>query len=186
MAIIVDPAPDSFENIKKYLESEGLTPVAVILTHSHWDHIGDAEKVKNYFNIPVMIHERDSGNLEKPGSDGLPCWMAIPGVKADRFLKEGDEIVVGEISFKVIETPGHTPGGICLYSEKEKCLIAGDTLFKQSIGNLSFPTARPNEMWLSLDKLAQLPKDTAVYPGHGPSTTIGEESWLPNARQIFE
>lgn len=184
-AAIIDPAPESSQDIIDTLSAGKWTPTKILLTHSHWDHIGDVHKLHEYYHIPVYIHELDAPNLEVPGSDGLPCWIFIKGVKPDGYFKEGDEIEVGNIKFQVIDTPGHTPGGVCFYCPKEKVLISGDTLFKGSIGNLSFNTARPKLMWSSLDKLAALPADTKVYPGHGPDTTIGKESWLPNARQLF-
>lgn len=185
-AIIVDPSPNSTEAIKKCLTENSFKPTKIVLTHSHWDHIADVAAVKALYSIPVLIHQEDAGNLEHPGSDGLPCWISFPGVVADQFLKEGDTVRVGDYTFDVIDTPGHTPGGICLYCPETKTLISGDTLFKGSIGNLSFPTARPEKMWDSLDRLSKLPRDTSVYPGHGPSTTIANESWLPKARQYFE
>jgi len=184
-ALIIDPAPSSSSSIIKYLAENNLKPEKIVLTHSHWDHIAETAYLKKYYQIPVFIHKDDLENLETPGTDGLPCWITIEGVKPDAFLKEGDEVIVGSFKFIVIHTPGHTPGGICLYEEKEKILISGDTLFKGSIGNISFPTARPKLMWESLKKLAKLPPETNVFPGHGPKTTILLESWLPNAEKIF-
>lgn len=185
-AIIVDPAPGSTELVKHCLAQNSLKPIKIVVTHSHWDHIADVAPLKAFYNIPVVIHEADAGNLAEPGSDGLPCWISFPGVKADQFIQEDDKVQVGNHTFQVIDTPGHTPGGICLYCPETKTLISGDTLFKGSIGNLSFATARPKLMWDSLDKLAKLPPDTKVYPGHGASTTIATENWLPKARQYFE
>jgi len=184
-AAIIDPAPGSFPALSSFIEKNQLIPDKILLTHTHWDHIGDASLIKEKYTIPIYVHELDKENLELPGSDGLPCWISIKGIKADHLLKEGDIVPVGEVQFKVIHTPGHTPGGVCLYSDKEKVLLSGDTLFQGTIGNISFPTARPHLMWDSLAKLAKLPKETLVYPGHGPSTTIGEEDWLPNAKRIF-
>lgn len=185
LALIIDPAPDSSHSIINYLTENNLKPEKIILTHSHWDHIADTADLKKHYQIPVLIHEEDAGNLEVPGSDGLPCWISIEGVKADGFLQDGDVLSVGNMNFSVIHTPGHTPGGICLYNAQDNVLISGDTLFKGSIGNISFPTARPKLMWESLKKLAKLPPNTVVYPGHGPKTTISSESWLPNAEKIF-
>lgn len=175
---IIDPAPDSGDSVIQYIEANRLIPKMILLTHSHWDHIVDTAFLKKRFHVPVMIHELDAPNLEVPGSDGLPCWVTIEGVKPDKFLNEGDLLSFGNCHFEVIHTPGHTPGGVCFFSKDPLVLISGDTLFKGSIGNLSFPTARPNLMWRSLDKLAKLPAETEVFPGHGPSTTIGKESSL--------
>jgi glyoxylase-like metal-dependent hydrolase (beta-lactamase superfamily II) len=185
LALIIDPAPDSSASIIDYLTKNNLKPEKILLTHSHWDHIADVACLKKHYHIPVLIHEEDAKNLEMPGSDGLPCWISIEGIKADSYLNEGDNINCGNLSFIVIHTPGHSPGCICLYEEKQNVLISGDTLFKGSIGNLSFATARPKKMWESLKKLGKLPPSTKVYPGHGPSTTIGIESWLSNAENFF-
>ena len=184
-AAIIDPAPESFDEIVSYISKNQLIADKILLTHSHWDHIADVAPLKKHYSIPIHIHPEDAPNLEKPGSDGLPCWIPIEGVKPDNFFKDKEVVHVGNIAFEVIHTPGHTPGGVCFYSKKDHTLFSGDTLFKGSIGNLSFPTSNPSLMWSSLDKLAKLPSDTIVYPGHGPATTIGDESWLPNAKQIF-
>lgn len=182
---IIDPAPGSFSAICSYITDHQLLPQKICLTHSHWDHIADVSKFKQHYAIPVYIHAADTPNLKQPGADLLPCWIPIQGVEADGVLSEGEKVAIGKCDFQVIETPGHTPGGICLYCPKEHILFSGDTLFKDTIGNLSFPTACPDLMWGSLAKLAKLPAETRVYPGHGPATTIGEETWLPRAKQIF-
>jgi hydroxyacylglutathione hydrolase len=184
-AIIIDPAPDSAQKIISYLTEHQLTPTKILLTHTHWDHIADTAKIKEKYLIPVYVHAFDVPNLENPGSDGLPCWISIEGVVPEHLIKEGEKIQVGNITFEVIETPGHTPGGVCFYCKNENVLFSGDTLFKGTIGNLSFPTARPHLMWQSLSKLAKLPPDTRVFPGHGPKTTIGSEHWLERAEDVF-
>ncbi len=181
--VFIDPAPGSYDKLldgAAAIKMEG-----ILLTHSHWDHIGDLKKVKENFAVPVYGHPADRGNVEKPGSDGLPLISPIEGTTVEFELKEGQMIDVGHLELRVIELPGHTPGGVAFYLEKEKILFAGDTLFKGSIGNLSLPTANPSAMWNSLDKLAKLPPETVVYSGHGPSTTIGDEDWLPRARELF-
>jgi glyoxylase-like metal-dependent hydrolase (beta-lactamase superfamily II) len=184
-AAIIDPAPESFDALTSFIESQQLKPVALLLTHSHWDHIADAAPIQEKYHLPVYIHALDAKNLESPGSDGLPCWITIQGIKPTYLIIEGDSIPIGDLNFTVIHTPGHTPGGVCFYCPEEKTLLSGDTLFKGTIGNLSFPTARPSLMWPSLAKLALLPPDTKVYPGHGDPTTIGQEKWLSNAERIF-
>lgn len=185
-AAIIDPAPDSFQAIQSTLDSQGFICKAVLLTHSHWDHIADLSLVKDLYAVPVYVHELDAPNVEQPGIDGLPLWVSFPGVKPDNYLQEHDTIHIGKLTLTVIHTPGHTPGGVCFYEPQEEVLLSGDTLFKGTIGNLSFPTAQPDLMWASLAKLAQLPPQTKVFPGHGPSTTIGAESWLPDAQKLFE
>lgn len=184
-AAIIDPAPGAAEILIPYLTENQLNLQLILLTHSHWDHIADVAKIRDHYHVPVYIHPLDAPNLITPGADGLPYWIPIPEVKPDKLLSEGELITVGTLQFKVIHTPGHTPGGVCFFSEKAGVLFSGDTLFRSSIGKLSFPTSEPDKMWESLSKLAQLPADTKVYPGHGPSTTIGREKWLANAKQIF-
>ncbi len=167
------------------VRQHSLKPTAIWLTHSHWDHIVDAAKIKRELSLPIYVHEEDRGNLEKPGSDEVP--MAVPifeGTAPDHLIKDGDLLTVGKFSFKVIHTPGHTPGGVCFYCEKEKTLISGDTFFRGLIGSISLPTSQPERMWPSLDKIAALPPDTVVFPGHGPHTTIKDEPWLPKAKEM--
>ncbi|MBN9377542.1 MAG: MBL fold hydrolase [Chlamydiales bacterium 38-26] len=184
-AAIIDPAPNSAESIVNYINKHHLTPKKILLTHTHWDHIGDVYPLKEKYHIPVYVHEYDVFNLENPGSDGLPCWISIEGVVPDYLLKEGDRVSIGNQIFEVIETPGHTPGGVCFYNGNQHLLFSGDTLFKGTIGNLSFPTSRPHLMWTSLSKLAKLPAETRVFPGHGLETTIGQEKWLERAEELF-
>jgi glyoxylase-like metal-dependent hydrolase (beta-lactamase superfamily II) len=166
-AIIIDPGAGSFEMILEAIRQYSFKPVAIWLTHSHWDHIVDAAKVKRELSLPIYMHEEDKSNLENPGSDGVP--MAIPtfeGTKPDCLIKDGDFLTVGK------------------NCEKEKILFSGDTFYRGLIGSLSLPTSQAERMWKSLDKIATLPPDTVVYPGHGPSTKIKDESWLTNAKKM--
>lgn len=184
-AAFIDPAPGSYASLVKYSDANQLIPDSIWLTHSHWDHIVDTAALKRHYSLPVKIHEEDAGNLENPGSDKLPCWVEIEGVRANSFFQPNEWITLGTLKIQVIHTPGHTPGGVCFYIPEHKLLFSGDTLFQGTIGNLSFPTARPALMWKSLAILATLPSDTLVLPGHGPSTTIGQEKWLANAEELF-
>ncbi len=184
-ALLIDPAHGSFKIFKKSLKQHGLKPLAIYLTHSHWDHTADADECQNYFQIPIFVHKLDAENVSDPGSDGLPQRISIKPAKVDGYLEDAQNCKIGEVEFEIMHTPGHSPGGVVFYFPKENTLISGDTLFKGSIGNLSFPTAEPEKMWVSLKKLAKLPPSTKVFPGHGETTTIGEESWLDRAPQIF-
>jgi glyoxylase-like metal-dependent hydrolase (beta-lactamase superfamily II) len=184
-ALIIDPAPESFDKIQHILNKHQLTPIALLLTHSNWDHIAQASDVKKNYSIPIYIHPRDKDNLIQPGSDMLPCWIQIQGVNPDHLFTPDEKLVFNNLECHVIETPGHTPGGVCFYFPNEGVLFSGDTLFQGTIGNISFATARPKEMWPSLQKLSKLPANTLVYPGHGASTTIGKEPWLPDAERLF-
>jgi glyoxylase-like metal-dependent hydrolase (beta-lactamase superfamily II) len=182
-AAIIDPAPGSFQEIQAFITTHKLNLQKILLTHSHWDHIADVRQLKEKYHLPVYIHSLDAPNLRQPGVDGLPCWIAISSVQPDILLEEGMQVPVGHLSFRVMHTPGHSPGSVCFYEPQQQILFSGDTLFQGTIGNLSFPTGQPSLMWPSLAKLAQLPPETKVFPGHGSDTSIqAESSWLPYAK----
>ncbi len=185
LTAIFDPAPDSTPQVNACLAEHNLTPKMILLTHSHWDHIADVAALKKIWQIPVAIHSADLPNLEQPGADGLPFYIPMQGVKPDQLLAGGDVISIGSLCFQVIHTPGHSPGSVCFYEPEQHILISGDTLFKGSIGNLSFPTSKADDMWPSLDKLQKLAPTTRIFPGHGPDTILCKESWLPHAKSMF-
>ena len=186
-AVIIDPAPHSAVEIEQFLSEHSFRPSLILLTHSHWDHIADVYRLKERYHLPVAIHLLDALNLQQPGADGLPCWINITGVQPERYLEEGISVKVGELTFQVLHTPGHSPGSVCFFEPQQQVLFSGDTLFKGTIGNLSFPTSQPSLMEASLAKLAQLPPSTRIFPGHGPSTTILVESeWLSDAKTLFD
>jgi glyoxylase-like metal-dependent hydrolase (beta-lactamase superfamily II) len=184
-AVAIDVPSGGAACFARRVRELSLEPVLILLTHSHWDHIVDAAALKRLWGVPLWVHAEDAGNVEAPGSDGLPLWQPIEGVRPDGLLEDGQVIAIGELSLRVIHTPGHTPGCVCFYVESEKVLISGDTLFRGTIGRVNLPTARPEKMWESLKRLAQLPPDTRVVPGHGEETTIGAESWLDRAKERF-
>ena len=173
--IVIDPAQGSYSIVHVAAKKKGLTLESVLLTHSHWDHIVDVAEFKAKDSLPVFIHAEDAGNLQSPGTDGLPLFFPVAGAVPDGYLDEGTEMLVGELKLVVLHTPGHSPGSICFYFPEEKILMTGDTLFEGAIGNLSFPTSRPELMVATLKRLSALPKETKVYPGHGEPTTIGKE-----------
>ncbi len=182
---IIDPAPDSFHEIVEFIGKKKLNPQNILLTHSHFDHIGDLAKTKEYYKIPVFIHEGDKENVLHPGSDGIPFFTEVPPTEIDAYLSDDQVLKLGKLELQVIHLPGHSPGGIGLYLSKENTLFAGDTLFKGSIGNLSLPTANIGDMKKSLKRLSQLPSKTTVYSGHGAPTTIKNESWLSAPEELF-
>lgn len=185
-AAVVDPALGAGKPVIDYVKSHGLRGKKILLTHSHWDHIADLKLVRDSWQAEIYVHPDDAGNVEAPGSDGLSAPIAIDGANVTHRVRGGEQISVGNTLWEVIETPGHTPGGICFYNANEGVLLSGDTLFQRSYGRLDLPTATPTAMIGSLEKLAKLPPSTIVYPGHGPKTTIGEEEWIKNPRKSLK
>ena len=173
-AIIIDPGAQE-NKIRKVLDKHKLNPAFIINTHGHIDHIG----CDDCFGVPVYIHLKDAALLKNPGLN-LSGFLALPfSVKSKiQPLADKDEIKLGQIKLKVIHVPGHTPGGIALLLEKPKdnILFTGDTLFCQGVGRTDFPQGNNDLLIKSIqEKLLILPDETVVLPGHGPSSTIGEE-----------
>ncbi|AMD94329.1 MBL fold metallo-hydrolase [Leptotrichia sp. oral taxon 847] len=182
---VVDPGEEKMTEVIDFLEKNDLEMVAVLLTHGHWDHILGVNSMLEYKKVPLFVSEKGYEFLFNPELS-LSSWhdanFKINENLDIRKLKEDDMIGLSGITddenksiFKIIETPGHTSGDICYYSEKEKIMITGDTLFKGTYGRVDLPTSNPIEMGKSLKKLMQYPEDTKVYPGHSFDTTIGEE-----------
>lgn len=184
--LIIDPAKDSFSAILEWVEQGSWEVVMIGLTHSHWDHIADLSVVKQCFDVPIHVHAMDAPNVSRVGADGLNSPIPIKGVQPTFLWEEDRAYKVGDLTFTVLWTPGHSHGGCCFYFEKEGVLFSGDTLFQGSIGTLELPTAHTRDMWASLKKLSKLPENTKVYPGHRGETTIGQEKeMMENAEQVF-
>jgi glyoxylase-like metal-dependent hydrolase (beta-lactamase superfamily II) len=182
ISAVVDPS-FGIKKVLSYIDKKELSLEKVLLTHSHYDHTEGISLIKEKKDVLIYIHKLDKKTLETP--EKIPFIGKPASFKADVLLEDGDIIDVGQIKIKVIHTPGHTPGSSCFYIEKEKILISGDTLFKNSMGRVDFPSSNPSDMWESLKKLSKLPKDTIVIPGHGSQTTIEKESWMGNAEKYF-
>jgi glyoxylase-like metal-dependent hydrolase (beta-lactamase superfamily II) len=172
----VDPG-DNIDEILAILRRHRLQLKAIVITHAHIDHIGGAQKLKQATGAPVYMNRSDL-ELQRM-LDIQASWLAIPEperVEIDSLAKEGDRLVVGATEFHVIETPGHTQGSISLWLPSENKLVSGDTLFRDSIGRTDLPGGDGKQILRSIhDKLLLLPVETAVIPGHGPSTSIGRE-----------
>jgi hydroxyacylglutathione hydrolase len=170
--LIIDPG-DQATDILASVKNSGLEIKIIVATHGHIDHIGAIGLLRRAMGAPVAIHQSDSTALQ---GDGRFFWGQHfgPPMNADRLLKEGDTIDVADLHFKVINTPGHTYGGICLYGQG--ALFTGDTLFHHSIGSSGIGTGTHAQLIDSInDRLMVLPEDTIIYPGHGSQTTVGEE-----------
>ena len=173
---IVDPG-DNAKGLEEKIRRSGYTPVAILLTHGHFDHIMAVNKLKSVFNIPVYAFKEEEEMLKdtKERLFGMVEDESCLVVNADKLHTDGEVLDLIGTKIKVIHTPGHSKGSCCFYLEDEKILISGDTLFEGSIGRTDFEESGEEDMLISLEKLKRLDKDIAVYPGHGYPTSIGEE-----------
>jgi glyoxylase-like metal-dependent hydrolase (beta-lactamase superfamily II) len=175
--LVIDPGLDAGRLID-LLEERGLNPVAVVLTHGHIDHIAGVVAMRNIFpDMKVCIHELDAEMLCEPHANlSAMSGMAFSTEPPDVSLQDMDVIEQAGVKLLVLHTPGHTPGGISLYSQADGVAFVGDTLFAGSIGRTDFPGGSTYQLLNSVkDKLFTLPDETRVYPGHGPPTTIAHE-----------
>ena len=161
-----------------FLEERQLNPVAIVLTHGHVDHIGGVTALRSRFpGMKVGIHKLDAEMLTEPQANLSAMTGAPLRTEPEDFsLAEQDVVEQAGVELLVLHTPGHTPGGVCLYSKNNGVAFVGDTLFADSVGRTDFPGGSMSQLTRSIrEKLFALPDETRVYPGHGPATTIGHE-----------
>jgi glyoxylase-like metal-dependent hydrolase (beta-lactamase superfamily II) len=176
--VFMDPG-GSAEDLIQGATDGGVIVTRIVNTHGHIDHIGAVQALRNHFRVPFFIHPLDAGMVENATDSarrlGLPVYnLEVPAI--DGHINEGDRVAVGRFAGRVIETPGHTPGGICVSFDSERILFSGDTLFQGSIGRTDFPGGDYDALINSIrEKLWVLPDETIVYSGHGEPTTIGTE-----------
>lgn len=174
--IIIDPG-DEAERILEEVKKAGLKITLIVATHGHFDHIIALKQVKDALKCDFAMHEGDAKGMDRiPGEILAMFGMThFTAPKPERLLKDGDPINFGDIRIKVLHTPGHSLGGICLLAN-DKVIFSGDTLFNCGIGRTDLPGGDYEELMTSIKKkLMSLPDSTEVFPGHGPETTIGEE-----------
>jgi len=175
-AIVIDPG-DDIGRIHKRLAEHGLNLKQILVTHGHIDHVGGALKLKRLTGAPIYLNEDDLPQLDIMPAQA--AWLGVPNPEVappDSGLADGQPVGLAGFPARVIHTPGHTSGSVCLHFFAMKLLIAGDTLFAGSIGRTDLWGGSMEKMMDSLvHKLLALPDDTVVYPGHGLTTTIGEE-----------
>ncbi|HZQ55902.1 MAG TPA: MBL fold metallo-hydrolase [Bryobacteraceae bacterium] len=175
-AIVVDPG-DEIGKITQILDRHELKVRAIVITHAHIDHVAGAHKLRAQTGAPVYMNERDRELLD--ALDMQARWLGVgtpPKTDVDMNAADGAVLQLGTADFQVLETPGHTQGSISLWIPQENKLIAGDTLFRDSIGRTDLPGGNSRQLLASIKtRLLDLPEDAVVIPGHGENTTIGRE-----------
>ncbi|MBM6617268.1 MBL fold metallo-hydrolase [Bacillus suaedaesalsae] len=176
--LIIDPGAEA-QKIFAYVNEHRMQPLAILLTHAHYDHIGAVDEVREKYTIPVYIHKKEKNWLLDPA---LNLSFRVPYLEPLR-LKEAEEIITGDgelsiggFHFTVFETPGHSPGSVSFYFKEHDVIFSGDALFEGSIGRTDLPGGNTDQLLRSIhDKLLTLPEETLVLSGHGLETTIQQE-----------
>ncbi len=177
--LIIDPAGEPNRLIKE-IEALAIKPKAILLTHAHFDHIGAVDPLRKQYDLPVYLHENEHEWMGNPALNGSKYFPVkeVTCEPADHDLKPGP-VSIGAFDFTVIETPGHSPGGVAFVFNQEHLTISGDSLFNRGIGRTDLPLGDYDTLIQTIkEKLFHLPDDYVVYPGHGPETTIGDEKKL--------
>lgn len=173
--VVIDPAacpPYLMEHIK----SNGWTVEAILLTHGHFDHTMGIDGFLEEYHVPVYVHEKEKETLEDPSLNLSKSYTSGYTFSGAAYIKDGQILELAGYSFKVLHTPGHTPGGVCYYVESEGVLFCGDTLFQNSVGRTDFPNSSMSDLVRGIrEKLIVLPEEVIAYPGHMGETTIGHE-----------
>jgi hydroxyacylglutathione hydrolase len=186
-AIAIDTAIPSIAWIADELAARDWTLRLIVSTHGHWDHIGDNAAVAAHTGAEIAVHPLDRDRLTDPRPLFAPFEIppSIPAVE----LAEGGVVRFGEIRLRVLHTPGHTEGSVCLFAQDDGLLFSGDTLFAGGWGRVDLPGGDPDAMVASVARLAGLEDPIGVFPGHGPATTIGRErAWMElvrDGRRLF-
>lgn len=174
--VVVIDAPDQGAQIVSSLKKNGFSVAGLLLTHGHFDHIWGASELRGATGAKIYASKQEEKLLQDAylnvsAEVGRPATL-----KVNTLLEDGEEITLAGITFRMIDTPGHTAGSCCYYVEEAGFLLSGDTLFQESVGRSDFPTGSGATLENSCkEKLFVLPEDTKVYPGHGDETTIGHE-----------
>jgi len=178
---IIDPGASGMQLAEK-IKEDNLKPVAVLLTHGHFDHAGAAKALAEEFDIKIYAHEAEKDTLKAPQKNVSGMVNCRESYAADVFLKDEEIINIADFEIKVLHTPGHTEGGCCYYIAEEAVIFTGDTLFAQSVGRTDFPGGSMSqivrsiqEKLLTLNETGNLETDIMVYPGHNDPTTIETE-----------
>lgn len=178
--IIIDPGcyfDEEKAALKSFIEKNQLQPKMLLNTHCHLDHVFGNKYIAEEYKLTLQIHKKEEDLLQMAPSSGLMFNLPFDNYTGELiFLTEGDVVSLRDDQLQVIHAPGHSPGSICFYCEKQKFIIGGDVLFQNSIGRTDLPYGSHEDLVRNIkEKLFKLPEDVKVYSGHGPATTIGEE-----------
>lgn len=178
-ALVIDAPPDVTPALTAAIAEQGITVERIVITHAHWDHIVDAAALRDALGVPLVAHPLTRDRLAPAADTSSGAPVPIAPVTPDGWLDEGDTVSLGDHTFAVLHLPGHDPAHIVLYGAADKIILGGDVLFPGGHGTTEIAGADQTVMDQSLARLAALPADVTVYPGHGVSTTLGAEAgWL--------
>lgn len=176
--LIVDPGGEG-NTLVRQLRAFNLKPVAILLTHAHFDHIGAVDAVREAYKIPVYLHKKESSWLQDPMKNGSGRYSEIPNVlvsPADHLIENEQILVIHHFKFEILHTPGHSPGSVSFFFKDDGFAIVGDTLFEGSIGRTDLEGGNHKQLLSSIhQKLLTLDEETIIYPGHGEPTRIDIE-----------
>ncbi|MEO8414479.1 MAG: MBL fold metallo-hydrolase [Ginsengibacter sp.] len=178
--IVIDPGcyfEEEKEELASFIEAKQLLPKILLNTHCHLDHVFGNKFIAEEYQLTLQLHKEEEPVLQMAPASGLMFDLPFDNYTGELvFLKEGDFVSLRDDNLEVIHAPGHSPGSICFYCEKQQFIIGGDVLFFNSIGRTDLPGGSYESLVRNIrEKLFNLPNDVKVYPGHGPATTIGEE-----------
>jgi glyoxylase-like metal-dependent hydrolase (beta-lactamase superfamily II) len=175
-ALVIDPGEPSPE-LLEFVERHHIRPQMIILTHGHFDHMGGAAFFRNHWQVPVAIHEADAAFVRAPHAGGASLFgFEVEPVDPDVLFAGGEKVQAGDISLEVLHTPGHSPGGVTYYDRQNKLAFCGDLIFKGAVGRYDLPGSNGTQLFSSIrTSILSLPDEVALYPGHGPTTTVGYE-----------
>ncbi|HRP01280.1 MAG TPA: MBL fold metallo-hydrolase [Candidatus Kapabacteria bacterium] len=176
-AVIIDAPLGILDLFVPIIEENNLNLQALLLTHSHWDHMLDAKKIVDRYQIPLFVHQLDAYRLNEPNKHTVfQLPFTIEAVAEQQYVDDGECLKFGDIEIDILHTPGHTEGGVCYVLKNENIIFSGDTLFRESIGRADLPGASLSQLLHSIrTKIINLSPNYKVLSGHGPATTIEHE-----------